>query len=402
MSKIKNSREAAFLALLHFHKDGFLEDFFTSGKIELDKKDFNLAQEIAYNTVRRLFTLEHIASKIASLRLKKREKLLLYSGLCQYFFMDKIPIFAIGNETTLLAKKYFGREKAAFFNVFFRKLSSYKPDIEQFFNVEMQEQWSSFYSYPSFFISELVRDRNIKAAKEILEVLNKKAPLMLRKREGVLEEELVHDGFFKVYKIKEIASFIEDKSVYIQNVTPLLLLEKLSKDILYPKKILDLCSAPGGKLIALHDLFPKSELFANDKSKEKIDLLKENLNKYAIKASLTIQDAKKFQRQEKFDLIILDVPCSNSGVLHKRAEARYRINEDNLQKLEEEQLSILKNAKELLARDGEIWFMTCSILKRENENILARALDIGLRVKTELTVLPSDEKDGGFGASLVL
>lgn len=403
MYETKNPREAAFLALLHFHKGGFVEDFFKE-KNSLVKKDFNLASEITYSTIRRLKTLEFISKKVTDIKLKTREKLLLYSGMCQYFFMERVPLFAINNETTALAKKYFGRQKAAFFNVFFRKLSSYSPNIKQFFNEDDKKEFSFFYSFPDFFIEELIKERGIEAAKEILEALNQKAPLMFRKRDGVFENSnLVHDGLFKVYEADslDISNLIKDKGVYIQNVTPLLLLEELSKNISYPNKILDLCCAPGGKLIALHDLYPKAALIANDRTLEKINLLKENLKKYSIHAHVEMQDGKVFSSPEKFDLIILDVPCSNSGVLHKRVEARYRLDEKSLEKIEEEQFLLLKNARDCLSKDGQIWYMTCSILKRENENLIAKALALGLKVKgSMITILPKGKRDGGFGVSL--
>lgn len=407
--KVTTPRKAAFLALLHFHKGGFIEDYFQKEEIELSKKDFNLAQEIAYTTIRRLFTLEFIAKKITRIDLKKREKLLLFSGLCQYFFMDRIPLFAICDETTLLAKKYFGTKKAAFFNFFFRKLSDLAAknpglNLNFFFNENEIENFSSLYSYPSFFINELLKSYSKEETKKILEVMNEKALLMVRARDGFSKGSLkpLHENIFKVYQIDpvDINSFSNNKTCYIQNQTPVLLVEELAKYVSSPKKILDLCSSPGGKLIALHDLFLDAELFANDKSQEKIDLLKSNLKKYTIDASVFMQDAKEFVSDEKFDLIVLDVPCSNSGVLNKRAEARYRLDEENIRKLCEDQFLMLKNAKSFLAKGGSIWYMTCSILRQENEEMVARAVEMGFKVKGQITILPTHYRDGGFGVCL--
>jgi 16S rRNA (cytosine967-C5)-methyltransferase len=412
MPKVTNPRMAAFLALLHFHKGGFIEDYFQEEEIELSKKDFNLAQEIAYTTVRRLFTLEFIAKKITKIDLKRREKLLLFCGLCQYFFMDKIPLFAICDETTFLAKKYFGAKKAAFFNFFFRKLSELvkttpELSLKLFFDEIDQknneiENLSILYSYPSFFINELLKSYSIEKTKQILEVMNEKSHLCVRARSGFSKGSLttIHENIYKVYQIDpiDIISFSNNKNCYIQNQTPVLLIEELTKYISPPEKILDLCSAPGGKLIALHDLFLDAKLFANDKSVEKIDLLKSNLKKYAIDASIHMQDAKEFKSDEKFDLIVLDVPCSNSGVLNKRAEARYRLDEESVKKLCEDQFLMLKNAKSLLAKGGSIWYMTCSILRHENEEMVAKALEMGLKVKGQITILPTHNRDGGFGA----
>ena len=187
-----------------------------------------------------------------------------------------------------------------------------------------------------------------------------------------------------------------DPSLYIQNKTFVdLLLEMKNHFKGSPKRILDMAAAPGGKLILIHDLYPQSLLFANDIETKK---LKENLQKYQVEAEVTTQPAELYETTEKFDLIICDVPCSNSGVLGKRPEARWRLSEENVDAHQQKQLKFLKHAKSLLKKGGQIWYMTCSILKEENEEVCERS---GLKVQFQKTHLPNAlGDDGGFGAIL--
>src|SRR5690606_22233382 len=100
---------------------------------------------------------------------------------------------------------------------------------------------------------------------------------------------------------------------------------------------------------------------------------------------------------------ILDVPCSNSGVLNKRAEARWRISWQSIKELEKIQMNLLRNASKLLSEKGQIWYLTCSILKPENERVVAwAAKELALSVISQQTILPHQEGwDGGFAAALV-
>jgi 16S rRNA (cytosine967-C5)-methyltransferase len=189
---------------------------------------------------------------------------------------------------------------------------------------------------------------------------------------------------------------------YIQNITPATLISHLSSAIDPPNHILDLCASPGGKLIHVHDLFQKAFLYANDINEGKLKVLKENLNKYQIEATFTQGKGETYSKTRTFDLIILDVPCSNSGVFNKRPEARWRLSKETLQDLEQKQFALLEHAVQLLASKGQIWYLTCSILKCENESFVNKACEtFGLVVVTQQTILPNLEGwDGGFGCSL--
>ena len=137
---------------------------------------------------------------------------------------------------------------------------------------------------------------------------------------------------------------------------------------------------------------------ANEVSEVRAVRLKENLSKYGVDAHITYEDGRKFHSTRHFDLIILDVPCSNTGVMGKKPEARLRYHPEELVQLQQE---LLTHTKRLLKKDGQVWYLTCSILKSENENVAMR--DDFKQVSDPITILPNEQGwDGGFGCALAL
>lgn len=399
MKKISNPREAAFLALTS-SKDFFIEDFFNL-ELDLSSKDLRLAKEIAFGTIRRSLSLEYLFKKQFNAKLKRKERLLFYSALYQFYFMDRIPAFALIDETVELAKKYF--KKGGLFNALLRRL---KKKEELWLPTSCSiEDLSYFYSFPPFFVKELLEQYGEEITKSILKASNTFSAPMVRIRSQERDDrlEIIQTRKFMIGKLKEgvaLSDFVCSEAFYVQNISPILLLEELSEGLKKePERVLDLCASPGGKLIALHDLFPKAKFFGNEISKERFEILKKNLDKYQINATLYLRRAEEFSEDLKFDLIILDVPCSNSGVLSKRHEARWRSFEE-ITKLQEKQVEILKRASCLLSEGGEIWYLTCSILKKENEDIIEKAKEFQLEKVRQIKILPDqDGRDGAFGVS---
>ncbi|MEI8365729.1 MAG: hypothetical protein WCF65_04840 [Parachlamydiaceae bacterium] len=205
-----------------------------------------------------------------------------------------------------------------------------------------------------------------------------------------------------IQKASEMSAIAAMPEIYIQNATSVALIADLAERTAKPKRILDLCASPGGKLLATHDTFPEAELFANDLSEEKILRLSQNLTKYGVKAHLSCGPGENYTSDVRFDVIILDVPCSNSGVLNKRAEARWRLAPEMIEALHVKQRALIAHAQTLLAPGGVIWYITCSILKSENEAMIAEIASQTspkLQVQFSRTILPNtDGWDGGFAA----
>lgn len=410
-----NAREAAYLALLKsLQHYCFIQDVLDKWNRQEQPlpSDLHLAKEIAYGSSRMSLALDYIAIQLTTsqkLNLKTSEKALLRTAIYQYVFMDKIPIYAIVNETIKIAKKYCHNSFVNFLNALLRQIAEKTPSLPTKDDIN---SLSIRYSYPEFFIKRLIEGYGLEIGKTILDAGNKPGKTMVRIRPQEKKNiHLIH-GLRVLSESPCLVALVENPSLilsltsypnyYIQNITPATLIGNLCKEISPPKRVLDLCASPGGKLIAVHDFFPQAELFANDTSPEKALLIESNCLKYGISVTISYSDGRTFTSPSPFDLVILDAPCSNSGVLNKRPEARWRISSENLDSLCQMQSELAANAQSLLRPGGELWYMTCSILKEENEWLVRKiCAHLPLKMISMHTILPNAEgHDGGFACRL--
>ena len=288
-------------------------------------------------------------------------------ALYQIYFMHSAPRYAIGQEMGNLAKKYCHPTFASYLNALIRNLPAALPSFSS---------WGIQYSYPDLLVADLLKEYPRETVETILRLGNLPAQTWARKRPG-----------FEMCPVppEKVGEIARSSDYYIMNPTPANLIEELSSRIAPPSSILDLCASPGGKLIALHDRFPAAELWANDVSAFKLKRLADNCAKYGLNVHLREGPAQDYPEEQLFDLVVLDVPCSNTGVLAKHPEARWR--NENLQPL---QRALLEKAKRLVKPGGAIFYLTCSILKAE--------IPEGPK-RYEKQILPLEEgQDGGYGA----
>jgi len=171
--------------------------------------------------------------------------------------------------------------------------------------------------------------------------------------------------------------------------------------------ILDLCAAPGVKTTQLAELTNDSaKIIATDIDSDRLERVKENTARLGIN-SVRIVAYENLQKVSaevgRFDAVLLDVPCSNTGVLAKRIEARYRITPKAKQKLIKIQNELLKAAATMIKPEGRIAYSTCSIEATENSKIIRDFLleNRNFELESELLSLPSAEEfdhDGGYAA----
>lgn len=406
-----NSREAAFLALLSsLREERFISDYLDEWFLN-DKplpQDYHLAQQIAYGSAQMALALEYLVLQVSpqkKVHLKLKERALLRTALYQIYFLDRVPRYAIVDESMKIAKKYFHRYFVSYLNAVLRKLSETTIKLPQGSDLS---SLSIHYSYPASYIANLISTYGKDAVLKILAAGNKPATTMARVRNAVETSQdwkVIIDNPVKIVAIpgNEVLKVAQSSDYYIQNVTPAYLIAKLAQQLkCIPERVLDMCASPGGKSIAIHDFFPKATLYANDVSPEKTQKLSENFEKYQIHASVSCQEGENLEFEHKFDLIILDVPCSNSGVLNKRPEARWRLNDEHYAQLRKIQSALLAKAVNLLKPEGTIWYMTCSILPQENEELVASACQqLNLEMKSSEKILSNAEGwDGGFACSL--
>lgn len=178
--------------------------------------------------------------------------------------------------------------------------------------------------------------------------------------------------------------------------------------------LLDLCAAPGGKLATLLDRGGIAEAVACDISDDKLRRVAENLTRLRLGDGKAPGGAKvglvdvpnepeRLRFDRHFDQILVDAPCSNTGVLNRRHEARWRFLPEEVRSLNRVQHGLLQAAARHLAPGGDLLYTTCSLEPSENSgavhDLLARHTE--LRLVEEVEILPGDhDGDGGYGALL--
>lgn len=408
-------REIAYLALLAASKE---ENYIAE---ILDKwiretcpapRDAGLAREIAYGACRMALALDAVAAQYTTtgkLSLKTKEKALLRTALYQHFYLERIPLYAICNETLTIARRYCHPQFLKFLNALLRKLEGATSQLPEGNTIEAL---STRYSYPPFFIQTLLNAYGLNETIGILSAGNQAAPTMLRLRSKHAIKDWPSSAYSNVENTNNNIVILHDSqllsaaaaspNVYIQNATPFTLMSFLKSGSRDFHRILDICASPGGKLLLAHDFFPKAKLYGNDLSPQKIEILKQNIDKFEMNVTLSCGPGENFEATQKFDLIILDVPCSNTGVLNKRPEARWRLSKQQIAQTIETQKKLLKHAASLLSPDGEIWYLTCSILPGENEELVsAMSKHLNLNIRKMQTQLPNAAGfDGGFACAL--
>ena len=166
------------------------------------------------------------------------------------------------------------------------------------------------------------------------------------------------------------------------------------------ERILDLCAPPGGKTAQLADLDPGARILAFARDDQGARRLEENLRRLELQGRVELVREAPFDRGPH-DAMLLDVPCSNSGVLARRPEARDRLTSKDLRSLTELQEELLRAALAALPRGARLVYSTCSVLPVENEELLRRVLEgrSGLRIATEERAFPDEAgADGGYAA----
>ena len=168
--------------------------------------------------------------------------------------------------------------------------------------------------------------------------------------------------------------------------------------------ILDLCAAPGTKTTQLAEATGDSAtIIATDIDARRLEMVKENTARLGA-GSVDIVPYGQLLNS-KFDCVLLDVPCSNTGVLAKRVEVRYRINPETIGQLAGLQAELLRTASGLVKPAGKICYSTCSIQKCENGELIEEFLkkNQNFALESEQLTLPSAEgfdHDGGYAAIL--
>mmetsp|Transcript_14803 Transcript_14803/g.23051 ORF Transcript_14803/g.23051 Transcript_14803/m.23051 type:complete len:175 (-) Transcript_14803:9-533(-) len=169
-----------------------------------------------------------------------------------------------------------------------------------------------------------------------------------------------------------------------------------------------MCAAPGGKACFIAQKMENTgTLIASDIDAERLKMVAENCERMGIECLETVESSDLLSQEKfaaTFDKVLIDVPCSNSGVMRRRIDVRWRLSKEEIAKLHETQFQILQNAANLVRVGGVIVYSTCSIDEQENHHVLRRFLkrcgeNFEMRKERQLTPF-EDKTDGAYIAMI--
>ena len=385
----------------------------------LNEKDIGLISEITYGVTTWKLTLDTIIKKHSKIKLKKISPWIiniLRMGIYQIIFLDKIPKSAAVNESVNLAKRYGHTSSSNFVNAILRKVE--KQDYEELFQIENDiERISKTTSMPEWIVKKLIEDNGLEKAKEICENsnLHPKVTIRINKLKNTKQElenklkekniefrETEYEDFLILEKVKNLENMdlFKEGKFTIQDISA-----GLTAKILEPKegeKVLDACSAPGGKTTYMAELMNnKGNIEAWDIHEHRTKLIIKNAERLGIRIINTnIKDATQYYEElnDKFDQILLDVPCLGIGVIKRKPDIKWQRKEEDIEEITKIQEKILENCSKYLKSGGDLVYSTCSILKDENENVINKFIKSNSQFakKYEKTIFPSEKQDGFF------
>lgn len=351
-----------------------------------DPRDRAFVQAVVYGVCRFYFRLDVILSQLLVKPMREKDSdvhALLLAGLYQLIYM-RIPEHAVVAETVnaaQLLKKAWAR---GFINAILREYLRKSARII----ATIDEKEEARYAHPLWLI-EKIKKAWPQHFEAILTANNAHPPLSLRVNQKQLTREAYLRQLPEAKAIPETTSgIILDTKLPIEKIPGFQTGEISVQDgaaqfaapCLMPKpseRILDACAAPGGKLLHLLEMEPSLTCVAIEKDPNRLVRIRENLMRTNLSATLICADAKDVDTWwdgQLFDRILLDAPCSASGVIRRHPDIKLLRQPNDISALTEEQSMLLDALWPLLKPAGVLLYVTCSIFPEENQVLLANFL----------------------------
>lgn len=389
---MKSARQFAFEILMKIEKDGAFSNLAVDGALassSLSPKDKAFVSALIYGCVERKITLDYQIEKYLSKPLNKLKKpvhMILRLGTYQLLFMDKIPTSAAVNESVQLTKDNKSDYASGLVNAILRKVSAnglLLPD-----KTNKKEYMSVKYSCPQSLISMWNKAYGEETTEELLKASLEKADIVLRantlktntdqlitvlEKEGISAEKC---GLIEnVVVTGKLGCDIETLDSYkkglfhAQDIASQICIKAL--DPRKNERILDLCSAPGGKsFTAAQYMENTGSILAFDVYPSRTELIDKAAQRLGIENITTcVADATRlYPNLKEADRVLCDVPCSGLGVIRRKPEIKYK-ELDEFKSLPEIQYKILCNGAAYVKKGGRLVYSTCTLNKKENDKV---------------------------------
>lgn len=367
----------------------------TINEKDLSKEETNLLTELVYGVIQRKMTLDYQLHPF----IKKQKKIenwviqLLRISLYQFEYLDRIPPHAIVNEAANIARARGHRGVVGLVNGVLRNIPR-KGVLDPQTIEPLNKCLSIQYSLPIWLVDEFIQELGEAEAEKLVGSLVERPKLSLRvnlkkiSREEALET-LTKEGYqvepsdISPFGIIALNGVPVDSELFIQGH---LAVQDESSMLVAPivdakpeHQVLDACAAPGGKTMHMATNYVESsqggQIVAFDVHEHKMTLIHENADRQGVADVVTTKelDARNVvdvYSKESFDRILVDAPCSGLGLMRRRPEIRYNKTLADIKNLQKLQLEILNAASKVLKTGGDIVYSTCTITKRENEDVV--------------------------------
>ncbi len=394
-----------------------------------DARDAALATQLVYGTIRMQGTLDWIISVFSDRAVAKvtpAALMCLRLAIFQLYYLERIPEYAAVNESVKLAKARENPGAGMFVNAVLRRFLAGKDDLmfpEK--DKDPVQYISVVHSHPKFLVERWVKSFGIEQTEDVCRIDNIPPPLFVRantlkvsrdelierlKGEGVVAEPVEENPFglrLGDCPVPPALPSFREGLFYVQDVSAMKVMRCLKPQ--QHENVLDICAAPGGKTTFIAQQMQKhGSIVACDSDPARTAKIEENLRRLGISnVTVVTCDAVELAARypgSPFDRVLLDAPCSNTGVLRRRVEARWRLSEDDFERLARLQRQLLDAAARMVKADGVLVYSTCSIDPAENQEVSQAFLSNhkSFRMNFEETYFPREEGgDGGYIARFV-
>lgn len=388
------SRETALRVLISCRTKGAWADAALQAQLRrdgLDRQDAALCSHIVYGVLQNQLLLDFYLEAFCTQRLDHLQPPLpdiLRIGAYQILFLDKVPVSAAVNTSVELAKRFKREQAAGLVNAVLRKLALNKKTLPPLPEQDEVKALSIRYSHPRWLVKRLLALLGREEAEAFLRCSNSQPPTAAQVNtckvtSAALREALEEAGvgveahpwlpdcllLSRTGGLEQLEVF-QAGAFYIQD--PAARLTVLAAGVKPRDWVLDVCAAPGGKSFAAAiQMRDRGEIMACDLQKNKLRRVQEG----AIRLGLTCietasADGQSFhpEWENRFDVVLADVPCSGLGIIRKKPDVRYKRSND-LFALPVIQRSILDNAARYVRPGGTLVYSTCTILPEENQEV---------------------------------
>jgi len=363
----------------------------------ISKVDRHLTTQLVYGTLRWQNRLDYIISRYSHIPFAKIDEpliILLRTAIYQILFLDRIPESAAVSDAVELSKKFGHRGHTAFANALLRKICQQRDSITLPSAKQSPKDYLIFtLSHPQWLVERWCNRWGYDITEKMLKANNREAPIYARVNtlkisKKALQEKLKGEGvdtkdclsvpnciMLKKLHLWESESFKKGYFYILDAASQIIAL------LLAPQKnqiILDACAAPGGKTACTaFNVDQQGKIIANDLYWNRIKELKRNLKRLAISCAFIVQSdmVKNSSFKPTFDRILVDAPCSSLGRIRRAHEIKWNRSPEDISKISQKQLLLLKKASDVLKPGGLLVYSVCSLEKEENEEVIYSFLE---------------------------